>query len=385
MMTDRKSGFIWQFFIGFIFLLVGSIFLADQFLEVEITRNYWPLMVVLLGVMLFIAMILAGRKGAWLAILASVITIAGGILYIHLTYNLWLTWVYAWGLLISAVGLGMLIMNIYFKRDGLRKAAGWVMGIGLILFVIFGIIFEIIMGLTDYNVNSGLFLGGGLVLLGIFVAFSGLIFSDKRKKVLKESPTETTVAIPEVGEVETVEPVETAEEIVESEPVESAEIISDSDEAETADKVEEISEVVESEPVESVDIISEAGESEALEPVDTIFEVVESEPVESAEIISDADKAETVEGISEVVESESVESADIISDADEAETIETVEDFSEVVESEPVEPVENISDADEAETVEPIEEISEAVEYEITESEDMISEEDEPNTKSDEE
>ena len=194
-MNNRKSVFNWQLFIGFVFVVTGGLFLADQFLEVELMRNYWPLLIVLFGLMFFLSMVLVRRHGAWLAIPGAVITTAGIILFIHNTFDLWVTWTYAWALLISAVGLGMLIMNIYLKRDGLRKASGWVIGVGLTLFVIFGILFEMILNMAGSSVNSGVFLGSGLVLLGLFIVFSKWIFSDKTRKAVKESAAEPPQAV----------------------------------------------------------------------------------------------------------------------------------------------------------------------------------------------
>jgi hypothetical protein len=181
-MAGRTSIFNWQLLMGFILAVTGGLYLVDQFLDLELMRNYWPFLVVFLGLTFFIWMILAGKRGAGYAIPGAFFTIAGLIFYVHNTYALWITWTYAWGLLISAVGIGMLIMNIYLKRDGLRKAAGWVIGIGLILFVIFGIFFEVFLDLAGANIKSGVFLGSGLVLLGLFVVFSRLLFSDRKKE-----------------------------------------------------------------------------------------------------------------------------------------------------------------------------------------------------------
>lgn len=185
-MTDQKPVLNWQFFLGFVLVAAGGLFLADQFLEIQIMRNFWPLLVVLLGLMFFVMMILTRRRGAWLAIPGAVITTAGIILYVHNTFDLWVTWTYAWALLISAVGMGMLIMNAYLRRGGLQTAAGWVIGVGLVLFVIFGIFFEVILDLAGLSINSGVFLGSGLVLLGLFVVVSRFIFSTKPKKPVKE-------------------------------------------------------------------------------------------------------------------------------------------------------------------------------------------------------
>lgn len=207
-MADKKSVFNWQFFIGFILVVSGGLFLADQFLEIQIMRNFWPLLVVLLGLTFFIGMILARRRGAWLAIPGAVITITGIILYVHNTFDLWVTWTYAWALLISAVGIGMLIMNIYLKRRGLQTAAGWVIGVGLVLFVLFGIFFEVIMDLAGLSNNSGVFLGSGLVLLGLFVVLSRFLFSTKPKKpVVEKKPVKPKKSVAEKVEVEPSAPI----------------------------------------------------------------------------------------------------------------------------------------------------------------------------------
>ncbi|MEA3326506.1 MAG: head GIN domain-containing protein, partial [Chloroflexota bacterium] len=137
--------------------------------------------IILLGVTFFVGMVAAGKRGSGLAIPGAVITMLGILLFIQNTFILWVTWAYAWALLISAAGLGLLIMNLYIKRVNLRRVAGLLIGIGLILFVIFGVLFELILDISGTNMNSGLFLGGGLVLLGIFVILSRPLFSKGRK------------------------------------------------------------------------------------------------------------------------------------------------------------------------------------------------------------
>jgi hypothetical protein len=212
-MAGRKSIFNWQLLIGFILVVTGALYLVDQFLDIDLMQNYWPFLVVFLGLTFFIWMILAGKRGAGYAIPGALFTMAGLIFYVHNTYDLWITWTYAWGLMISAVGIGMLMMNIYLKRDGLRKAAGWVIGIGLILFVIFGIFFEVILNLAGANINSGIFLGSGLVLLGLFVVFSRFIFADRRKKpVIEEKVPEPAEELVEEMPVDQAQAEESAEE-----------------------------------------------------------------------------------------------------------------------------------------------------------------------------
>ncbi len=176
-MSQKKFDFNWQLYLGVVLVVTGGLFLADLLLDIQIMRFYWPLLVALFGLTFFIGMLFAGRRGAGLAIPGAIITTIGLLLFIQNTFNLWVTWTYAWALIISATGLGMLIMNIYLKRVGLRRVAGLLIGLGLTLFVIFGLLFEIILNITGTDVESGLFLGGGLVLLGLFVILSRPLFS----------------------------------------------------------------------------------------------------------------------------------------------------------------------------------------------------------------
>ena len=126
----NKSVFKWQIYLGFILIVTGGLFLVDQFLDLEIMSFFWPLLVVLFGLTFFVGMLLSGKRAAGLAIPGAVITTAGVLLSIQNTFQLWVTWAYAWALLISATGLGLLMMNFYLKRLSLQRAAGIIIGIG---------------------------------------------------------------------------------------------------------------------------------------------------------------------------------------------------------------------------------------------------------------
>lgn len=216
-MDQKKSVFNWQLFLGLVLVLAGGIFLADQFLPaINLIRRFWPLLIVLLGLMFFVGMLFSGRSGSGLAIPGSVLTTLGLLLFIQNRFHLWVTWTYAWALLICSVGLGLLIMNIYIKRSNLRRAAGLLIGIGLTLFVIFDIFFEIILSISGAGRFNGIFLGAGLVLLGLFVVFSRLLFSRSVRPEAGPLPSTDGVmvegeAIEAKGETEEVETGEVAE------------------------------------------------------------------------------------------------------------------------------------------------------------------------------
>jgi|GEM_PF-371377 hypothetical protein len=203
-MNKKQSVFNWQLFLGLVLVLTGGVFMADLFLPFNLMRFFWPLLIILLGLTFIVGMLFAGRSGSGLAIPGTVITTLGALLFVQNTFHLWITWTYAWALLISAVGLGLLIMNIYHKHVNLRRAGGLVIGIGLTLFVVFGMFFEVILNLSGTGLYSGIFLGVGLVLLGLFVVFSRALFSRAGKAQAGPIPATDGVTV----EAEVVEPVE---------------------------------------------------------------------------------------------------------------------------------------------------------------------------------
>lgn len=187
-MSIKKRVFNWQLFIGLVLVITGGLFLADQILGTGFMVVYWPLLILLFGVSFFLGMLVAGKRGAGLAIPGALLVTLGSMLFVQNWFNLWITWAYAWALLISAVGVGILIMNGYLKREGLRRIAGLVLGIGLALFVFFGVLFEIILDIAGSDLQSGIFLGGGLIFLGIFVVFSRPLFARSKQKKSETTP-----------------------------------------------------------------------------------------------------------------------------------------------------------------------------------------------------
>ena len=190
-MAEKRTVFHWQIYFGIVLILTGGLFLADLFLPTPVMKLYWPLLVVLFGLTFIVGMLSAKRRGAGLAIPGTLIIVIGLLLFVQNMFDLWITWTYAWALLIVAIGLGMAIMNAYLKRDTIRRVAGLLIGIGLTLFVGFGVLFELIFQVRGADLYSGIFLGGGLVLLGLFIVFSRAWFGRRQPKAGKESASKT--------------------------------------------------------------------------------------------------------------------------------------------------------------------------------------------------
>lgn len=195
MKSSRNSH--WQLYLGVILVVVGGLFLVDQLTGLRLMRNYWPLLIVGLGLVFWVGMLVSRKKALGLAIPGSLITMIGLLVFVQQTFSLWGTWTYAWGLLISAVGIGLLIMNISVKRVSLRRVAGLLIGIGLVLFLVLGFFFEILLKISGPGIEGRVFYSAGVILLGIFVLFSRPLFakSQHQEKAANVPPVITVEAV----------------------------------------------------------------------------------------------------------------------------------------------------------------------------------------------
>jgi hypothetical protein len=147
---------------------------GDDFWEL-----FWPIFVIIPGLLFFAGMVALGRSGGPLAIPGAVVTTVGLILLQQAAFERYDTWAYAWALLVVAVGLGLLIFGWWSERPSVRSAGWRVLKVGAVLFVVFGAFFELWLGL-----------GGGawrdvawlvlLVLLGVLLLLGPLLRRGRR-------------------------------------------------------------------------------------------------------------------------------------------------------------------------------------------------------------
>ena len=172
--------------------LIGGAILIGIGLLTLVSRMYtdidwgllWPFAIIGVGTLFFIAMFAAGKSGAAFAVPGTIITGTGLVVLFQNITGHWTTMTYVWTLILIFVGLGIYIMGRYGEDANQRQAGARVMKIGIILFIVFGTIFESIFS----SLNNVIFpillilLGGYLVL-----SRSGLL---SRKQVI---PVDTTL------------------------------------------------------------------------------------------------------------------------------------------------------------------------------------------------
>lgn len=132
--------------LGIVLVVLGGLFLARQVTGFDAWHWAWPLFIIASGTAFFIGMFLGGPRVSGLAIPASIITTTGLILLYQNTFHQWQTWEYAWALVFpTAVGFGLWLMGWWGNHPGARQVGRRMTEIGVILFLAFGILFEMVL------------------------------------------------------------------------------------------------------------------------------------------------------------------------------------------------------------------------------------------------
>jgi hypothetical protein len=174
-------------YLGILLLAWGVIFLVEQFLGTSFWSYFWPFFVILTGAAFFVCMRAGGQRLSGLAIPGSVISMIGLILLVQNTFHQWQTWSYAWSLIVVSVGIGLVIHSNYggIAGRGARRAGLYLVRLGLILFLAFGIFFELLFFLLGEHHASAIFWSVALIAVGVYIIFArgGGIFHSQASRL----------------------------------------------------------------------------------------------------------------------------------------------------------------------------------------------------------
>jgi hypothetical protein len=158
--------------VGSILIVLGLLFLAERLFDINLGEYGWPLFVILPGVLLFLASLAAPpRQGVGLGVAGAITTVVGLILAVQNATGLWATWAYVWPLVApGGSGLGMALYGLLRGQPDFVSLGARQLGVGLGLFVAFGLFFEGVIGLSGdpFLVGSDYL---PIVLIGIGVLF----------------------------------------------------------------------------------------------------------------------------------------------------------------------------------------------------------------------
>ena len=157
---------------GTLLVAFGLLSLASQVFRGLNWGFMWPFIVIGVGVLFFVAMFAGGKQTAGFAIPGTIVSGIGLVLLFQNITHHWESMSYFWTLVILFVGAGIYIMGAYANDLGQKQSGMRVMRIGLILFIIFAVFFELIFAHLG-NIGFPII----LILLGVYLVLnrSGLL------------------------------------------------------------------------------------------------------------------------------------------------------------------------------------------------------------------
>lgn len=176
-MNNARTNNVASLALGVILILAGLMFLVGQFLGARFWEAAWPFVIPVPGLLLFVGMVVGGKSAGGLAIPGSIVTTLGLLMLFQNTFNYFESWAYAWALIPTAVGVGMMINGMWSDLPELADKGQKTARIGVVMFAIGFVFFEFVVRIG--RLGNG-FLGGFLgplvlIAIGGYLLFSNLV------------------------------------------------------------------------------------------------------------------------------------------------------------------------------------------------------------------
>ncbi len=141
--------------LGGTLLIVGVIWFVGQLLNISFGQYTWPFIFIVPGIMVFIsAMNMEFGSGDALSILSGILTMLGLMFLVMTITGFWASWAYAWSLLApTSIGISQLVFGTVKKRAALVNSGTQLIKVGLTIFAVGFIFFELIIGLNGFNLE----------------------------------------------------------------------------------------------------------------------------------------------------------------------------------------------------------------------------------------
>jgi hypothetical protein len=161
--------------LGGLLVLLGTLVLLGQALDLDLGSIGWPFFVIVPGLgLLGLGLATPGRLGEVLATAGGVVTMAGLVLLVQNATDQFDTWAYAWTLVfVVGAGIGRWLVGVVRGRGELAASGAWLIAAGLVGFLGLAVFFEVVVGLSGHRsgaagryVLAALLILAGLILLG---------------------------------------------------------------------------------------------------------------------------------------------------------------------------------------------------------------------------
>lgn len=149
-----------------VLIATGVLFLFDM-------DVLWPLFILVPGLLLLVGGLSGGRDAAPLLIPGMMISGTGGLLFFMNITDYWASWAYAWTLYGVFLGMGLVLMGQRQDNGSLEQTGRGFMFFGLLAFAAFAFFFEVLIGI---NGGVGRVLWPWLLIgVGLFLLFRNIV------------------------------------------------------------------------------------------------------------------------------------------------------------------------------------------------------------------
>lgn len=154
-------------------LILGIVLLVGELLGFRFESIMWPFIFIIPGGVIFLSAVSSRDSHAeGLAILGSMMMALGIIFLLQQLFDMWASWAYAWALLApTSIGVAQVIFGKQQNRASIVKNGKGLIEVGLTMFFIFFVFFELILNISGKNlIPAGLpAFPVALIVVGIFV------------------------------------------------------------------------------------------------------------------------------------------------------------------------------------------------------------------------
>jgi cation transport ATPase len=159
-------------FFGGGLLIMGMLLLMGRLLQIPFGVFIWPFIFIVPGVLVFLTALSSdSSSGEGLSILGGILTTLGAVFLAQSVTNLWASWAYAWALVApTSIGFSQMIYGERKGRDAIVRSGRRLANIGLTIFAIGFVFFELILGVSGFGLGRL-----GLPVFPMILIFVGLV------------------------------------------------------------------------------------------------------------------------------------------------------------------------------------------------------------------
>ncbi|MHB8070379.1 MAG: hypothetical protein ACYDHF_00305 [Candidatus Cryosericum sp.] len=142
--------------LGILLLAVGAWTLASRFFHINFESWLWPFWIIIPGgIIITLGFRDRNRGNEGLVTFGSIVAVTGIVLFVQNITGQWQSWAYAWALLFpGSIGLGKYLWGRRVGNEAAVRRGEKTMQIALVMFVAFGLFFELVLGIGGFHLGS---------------------------------------------------------------------------------------------------------------------------------------------------------------------------------------------------------------------------------------